>query len=128
MEFFEQYFAVLFWVWIISAVVAGVIASNRERSFPGFFIVTLIFLGPLGPGFALVAMHGRIERVQLADIAARAAYPYANPPSPIAAPKAPKLETQQISCFKCGHKQKVLSNERTFTCGQCGTKLSRKKA
>ena len=56
---------ILLFVWGISALVAGAVASDRERSFLGFAVITFFFLGPLGPGFALVAAHGQIEKVQL---------------------------------------------------------------
>ena len=55
----------LLFVWGISALVAGAIAGDRDRSFFGFAAVTFFFLGPLGPGFALIATHGRIEKAQL---------------------------------------------------------------
>ena len=58
-------------VWGVSAVGAGVVAHERELNVLAYFVVTLLFLGPLGPGFALIAPHGRIEKSQLAGIAAR---------------------------------------------------------
>lgn len=76
-------------IWGISAFVAGVIASDRGRSGVGFGFVTFFFLGPLGPGFALIAQHGEIERSQLQ--AARAAVNKANPtPLQPIPPKPPK--------------------------------------
>ncbi|CAM3635825.1 hypothetical protein H7J08_07845 [Mycobacterium frederiksbergense] len=46
---------ILFIVWLIAAGVAAFIADSRGRSSIGFFLVTFFFLGPLGPGFALLA-------------------------------------------------------------------------
>jgi hypothetical protein len=54
----------LLFVWFISALVAGWIAATRERSGFAFAAVTFFFLGPLGPGFALIAPHGAIEELQ----------------------------------------------------------------
>lgn len=42
-------------VWLIAAVVTALIAHHRGRNPIVFFLVTLFFLGPVGPGFALVA-------------------------------------------------------------------------
>jgi len=51
--------------WAISAIVAGLIAQERGRGFGGFALVTFFFLGPLGPGFALLARHPLVERAEL---------------------------------------------------------------
>jgi hypothetical protein len=61
---FEWWFVLLV-VWGFCAVAAGLIASDRGRSFREFALVTFFFLGPLGPGFALIATHGAIEDLQL---------------------------------------------------------------
>lgn len=68
---------ILFWVllWLViygvCAVGAALVANERELSVPMYAIITLLFLGPLGPGFALIAPHGRIEKSQLAGIPER---------------------------------------------------------
>jgi len=56
---------VTLFVWMVSAWVAGGIASDKERSGIGFGVVTFFFLGPLGPGFALLARHGAVEEAEL---------------------------------------------------------------
>ena len=64
---------VLLWlaVWGVSAVAVALVAHERELSVPTYAIITPLFLGPLGPRFALIAPHGRIEKSQLAAITAR---------------------------------------------------------
>ncbi|TXH16960.1 MAG: hypothetical protein E6R06_29765 [Mycobacterium sp.] len=85
----DEVLILMLFVWGISALVAGAIASDRRRSFIGFAVVTFFFLGPLGPGFALLATHGEIERSQLQAI--RAAAKKANPaPLQPIPPKPPK--------------------------------------
>jgi hypothetical protein len=54
---------ILFVVWLISAIAAAVIASNRDRSGTGRLFATFCFLGPLGVGFALIALHGQMDRL-----------------------------------------------------------------
>ncbi|WP_006246419.1 hypothetical protein [Mycolicibacterium tusciae] len=49
--------------WFLSAVVAGAIAGDRNRSFVGWFFATFLFLGPLGVGFALIAPRGGMGRL-----------------------------------------------------------------
>ena len=76
-------------IWGISAFAAAVIAGDRGRSGLGFAVVTFFFLGPLGPGFALLATHGDIERSQLQAIRAAANKTAPAPVQPIP-PKPPK--------------------------------------
>jgi hypothetical protein len=52
-------------IWAVSAFVAGIIASDRKRSGLPFAAVTFFFLGPLGPGFALLATNGELEEARL---------------------------------------------------------------
>jgi DNA-directed RNA polymerase subunit RPC12/RpoP len=106
-------FIVLF-VWGISAFVAGLIATDRDRSFFGWAAVTFFFLGPLGPGFALVAPHGRIEKMQLK--AAREADPL---------PGQPKQSNvaegrQRFTCPRCHAQSDVPNADTSYECWQCG--------
>ena len=55
-------------IWGVSAVAAAIVAHERELNVPAYAVITLLFLGPLGPGFALIAPHGRIEKSQLAAV------------------------------------------------------------
>jgi ribosomal protein S27E len=48
------YIVTLIVVWLISAAVAAGVAPRERR--PEFFLLTLFFLGPLGVGFAAVAV------------------------------------------------------------------------
>jgi hypothetical protein len=57
-------------VWGLCALGAAIVAHERELRVPLFFVITLLFLGPFGPGFALIAPHGRIEKSQLAAVPA----------------------------------------------------------
>lgn len=78
-------FLVFVFLWAVSAGVAAIIASDRGRSGLGFAAVTFFFLGPLGPGFALIAQHGDIEKSQL-----QAARATANPTTATAGPNPAK--------------------------------------
>ena len=64
------FFYLLLWlaIWGLCALGAAIVANERELRVALYFFITLLFLGPLGPGFALVAPHGRIEKSQLAAI------------------------------------------------------------
>lgn len=77
-------------LWGICGLVAAVIASDKGRSAVGWFVVTLFFLGPLGPGFALLAEHGDVQKAKL--VKARAQLKAAQPPATVQPipPKAPK--------------------------------------
>lgn len=57
--------------WLVSGLIAALIANERERSALAFFFVTLFFLGPFGPGFALIATHGGLEELQIAELKER---------------------------------------------------------
>jgi DNA-directed RNA polymerase subunit RPC12/RpoP len=82
----------LFVVWVACAAVAGAIAEGRGRSFAGFFAVTFFFLGPLGPGFALLA--GReYKGVPIGPLPPRSVDP---------------------------ERRKVADGRRRFTCPRCG--------
>ncbi|MBP2450519.1 hypothetical protein [Mycolicibacterium lutetiense] len=48
-------------VWLIPAIVAGLIADRRGRSGIGFALATFFFLGPLGVGVALLATRGELD-------------------------------------------------------------------
>lgn len=48
-------------VWLIPAIVAGVIADRRGRSGIGFALATFFFLGPFGVGVALLATRGELD-------------------------------------------------------------------
>ena len=65
-------FFVVFMVWLVSAIVAGAIAEERNRSGFGFAAATFFFLGPLGVGVALLATR-REHRMVKPKVPAKAA-------------------------------------------------------
>lgn len=81
----------LFFFWVVSACVAAAIASDRGRSFGGWFAVTFFFLGPLGPGFALLAQR------ELNGV-------------PVGPSRPPQVEK----------KREVAAGRRRFVCPRCG--------
>ena len=58
-------FILLLLFWLITAGVAGGIATFRNRSGWGFFLVTFFFLGPFGIMAALLATRGELDRPPL---------------------------------------------------------------
>lgn len=61
----DDFFGLVLIVWAISGVIAGLIATDKERSFWSFALVTFFFLGPIGPGVAMLAQHGAVQRAEL---------------------------------------------------------------
>jgi DNA-directed RNA polymerase subunit RPC12/RpoP len=100
---------VLFVVWIISALVAGFIAEGRGRSFGGFFAVTFFFLGPLGPGFALLAAR-EYNGV-----------PLGAPPPPLPEPEKRKVADgrRRFSCPRCGADNDIPETDTSYDCWRC---------
>jgi DNA-directed RNA polymerase subunit RPC12/RpoP len=102
MTFFMLF--VLLIVWGVSAIVAGAIASDRERSFFGFAVVTFFFLGPLGPGFALIAAPGWIEEPTIFEVAeGRRRFVC---PRCCAENDIPKADAS-FNCWRCSEHRKV---------------------
>lgn len=90
--------------WFLSAIVAGAIAGDRNRSFIGWFGATFFFLGPLGVGFALLATRGEMDR----------------PPIPPAPAKRPiSSGRRRFLCLRCGAESDVRDAETSFTCWRC---------
>ena len=93
---------VLLFVWIISAVVAGLIANYyRERSFGAVFWVTFFFLGPQGPGFALIAPHGGIENAQLQG------------------PRKTPEGRRRFVCPRCNAENNIPEDDTSYDCWRC---------
>lgn len=99
---------VLFFVWLICAVVAAVIADHRGRSAGAFFAVTFFFLGPLGPGIALLA--GReINGVPLERL----------PSLPSEAKRAIAAGRQRFTCPRCGVDNDIPEADKAYDCWRC---------
>jgi DNA-directed RNA polymerase subunit RPC12/RpoP len=97
---------ILFVVWLISAIVAAVIAEGRGRSAVAFGLVTFFFLGPLGPGFALLA--GREDNgVPLG-------------PQPAQPEKRKVAEgRRRFICPRCGGENEILDADTSYDCWRC---------
>lgn len=92
-------------VWLISAITAGMIADHRGRSGAAFFFVTFFFLGPLGPGFALIAP--REDR-------GRPAWPRTG------AVERPVAEgRRRFTCPRCGATNDIPDTETAYECWRC---------
>ncbi|KXO89038.1 hypothetical protein [Tsukamurella pseudospumae] len=92
--------------WFFSAVIAGVIAEIRGRSGFGFFFTTLFFLGPLGPGFALVAPREDRGR------------PVA--PRPGTVDVRPVMEgRRRFTCPRCGAANDIPEAHTSYDCWRC---------
>lgn len=93
-------------VWLISAFTAEIIAESRGRSSLAFFFATFFFLGPLGPGFALVAPREYQGRP----------VPPARAPSDI----RPVMEgRRRFTCPRCGAANDILQADTSYDCWQC---------
>jgi hypothetical protein len=146
------YLVVMGIVWVISAAVAsGVAPEGRSGE---FFILTLLFLGPLGVGFAAVAAprgvmpEGR-TRVLCPRCAAaqyieddddefdcwrchqHAGFSYdewGDASTKVASAKTTAVaKTTKVKCSKCQHTQQVPVSASTFQCENCDAKLKRAK-
>jgi hypothetical protein len=108
-------------MWILSTAAAAVIANDRGRSGIAFGVVTFFCLGPLGPGFALIATHGRIERMQLQ--AAWAA-------DPRTGQRTIAEGRRRCVCPQCGAENDIPLAEMGYDCWRCSIswKLERKAA
>ena len=94
---------ILFFVWLVSAIVAAVIADHRGRSGGGFFAVTFFFLGPLGPGFALLAPR------ELNGM-------------PVGAPEKRQISDgrRRFFCPRCGAENDIPDADKSYDCWRCG--------
>jgi DNA-directed RNA polymerase subunit RPC12/RpoP len=90
--------------WLLSAAVAGAIAYDRQRGFWVFFFVTLLFLGPLGVGFALIAQRGEMDRL---------------PPTPTPAKRKVVEGRQRFTCPRCGADNDIPNADTTYDCWRC---------
>jgi DNA-directed RNA polymerase subunit RPC12/RpoP len=95
----------LLFVWGISALVAGMIASDRGLGFLGFAAVTFFFLGPLGPGFALIAPHGAIEDLQLQGLQDAA--------------RSIAKGRRRFLCPRCGADNDIPEADTSYDCWRC---------
>lgn len=96
---------VLVAVWFISATAAAMIAEHRGRSTAAFFFVTFFFLGPLGPGFALIAP--REDR-------GRPAWPRSG------TTERPLAEgRRRFTCPRCGAANDIPDADPTYDCWRC---------
>lgn len=57
--------------WLLCAAVSAAIASDKQRSGPGFFFLALLFLGPLAVGVAVLAAPGSSLPAPQTDAAVR---------------------------------------------------------
>jgi hypothetical protein len=105
------FFTLMLIAWLVCAAVAGIIATARERSFWGFAAVTFFFLGPLGPGFALIATHGAVENERFLQ-AARAAD---------SQPDRRKIAEgrQRFICPRCGAENDIPNADTSYACWRC---------
>lgn len=115
----DDFLILLVFVWGVSALVAGMIAADRDRSFFGFAAVTFFFLGPLGPGFALIATHGRIEKAQL-----QASGLPMKRPLQLQAAGQPTTRTvakgrRRFICPRCGAENDIPNADTSYDCWQC---------
>jgi ribosomal protein S27AE len=124
-KFVGAYVGVFVIFWLLSAIIAGGSAPRRRRL--DFFVLSLLFLGPLGIGFALVAqprepvMSGRLRY---------------ECPRCAAAQYVPK-EDDSFECWRCEQlveieqsrfgrrwvaavETKVPAGRRRFACARCG--------
>ena len=108
--------------------------TNVAGGFFGFAAVTFFFLGPLGPGFALLATHGEIEKSQLQAVRADADSYYDDedaefsdapvvkaPPTPTPVPAPPAIDPAKrtVICPLCDAEQRIPATAGRFTCGRC---------
>ncbi len=100
-----ELFFILLFVWTTSAVVAGAIAFSRGRSPILFGVVTFFFLGPVGPGFALIAPNGFLEQLQLDS----------------AEPAKRKIAEgrQRFTCPRCGAENDIPDTYAAYDCWRC---------
>ena len=94
---------ILFIVWLIAAGVAAFIADSRGRSSIGFFLVTFFFLGPLGPGFALLADR-EVNGVPVGPAATR--------------PKA-VAGRRRFTCPRCQAENDIPDADTSYDCWRC---------
>ena len=94
--------ALILFVWLLTAFVAGVIAQERRRSFWGFFFATFFFLGPLGVGVALLATRAELDHAYLP-------------------PKRTVAEgRQRFTCPRCGAESDIPDADTPYDCWRCG--------
>jgi len=86
---FMAYVVVLIFVWVVSAIVAAVAAPEGRAA--EFFCLTLFFLGPLGVGFAAVAVPREIV------VEGR----------------------RRVVCPRCAAAQYMVIRDRDFDCWRC---------
>ena len=85
-------------IWLIAAVVAALIAHRRGCNPIVFFLVTLFFLGPVGPGFALIAQ------------------PEADPD---AAVRKVADGRRRFACPRCGAENDIPDTDSSYNCWRC---------
>jgi DNA-directed RNA polymerase subunit RPC12/RpoP len=85
-------------LWLVLPVVAAVIAPADRRG--TFFLITLLFLGPLGVVAAAVAQPRTPLYVQLAT-------------------REPAPGRMRIVCARCGAESDLPAASTTFECWQC---------
>lgn len=98
-------FFIVFFVWLICAVVAGLIAQTRARSGVGFALATFFLLGPLGVGFALIAPRGDVEE-QLLQLR-------------IEKRRGVAEGRQRFICPRCGVENDIPNADTSYDCWRC---------
>jgi DNA-directed RNA polymerase subunit RPC12/RpoP len=96
---------VLLIVWLVSAIVAATIAYGREQSAWTWGVVTFLFLGPIGPGFALIAPHGAVEDAQVLG-------------RPDSQPKTPEGRRHFV-CPRCVADNYIPEADTSYECWRC---------
>lgn len=84
--------------WLIAGAVAALIAHKRGVNPIVFFLVTAFFLGPLGPGFALVAQ---------ADA------------DPEPAKRKVADGRRRFACPRCGAENDIPNEDASYNCWRC---------
>jgi len=102
-------FFVLLFLWIITAVVACLIADHRGRSALGFFFATLFFLGPLGVGVALLA--GREQN----------GVPVERLPRLLPPPEKRPVHAgrRRFTCPRCAAENDIPATDTSYDCWRC---------
>lgn len=96
---------IVFFVWLVSAIVAAFIADYRDRDPILFGVSTFFFLGPLGVGFALIAPRGGQMD--------------AWPVTPATERRKVADGRQRFVCPRCGAENDIPDADTSYDCWRC---------